>query len=305
MGRRFDRASRQRLLDRLAQGLGDSQSDLVYTPVEPCRVFDSRSALLGGLSPNTPRDFLVAGDAGFASPGGAASGCGVPLGPATSVVLNLAVVTPAGPGNLRAWAVSDPQKPAPLASVLNFGSIAGLPALANGLVLPICDRASVGGTCPSDLRIQADVSGTQVVGDVVGYFRSVDLTAEILVGADGFGPVALTGDNFMVAGTSVLTPGRSVQCAITCSVSVASAAANVSGSASLQGGAQLEGTVNTIWGGALMPLPLVSAAGSSTVTQSTNVSLGVGLRFLFGCHVDSTGDFLGDTAHGTVSWMCR
>lgn len=144
-----------------------------------------------------------------------------------------------------------------------------------------------------------------MVGDVVGYFRSVDLTAEILVGADSFGPVALTGDNLMVGGASVLTPGRLVQCAITCSVSVASAAANVSGSASLQGGAQLEGTVNTIWGGALMPLPLVSAAGSSTVSQSTSIGLGIGLRFLFGCHVDSTGDFIGDTAHGTVSWVCR
>jgi hypothetical protein len=51
--------------------------------------------------------------------------------------------------------------------VLNFGSIAALPALANGVIVPICD-----GTCSSDLIIQADVSSVHVVVDVLGYFRT-------------------------------------------------------------------------------------------------------------------------------------
>jgi len=151
--------------------LGDSQRDLAYTPVTPCRVFDSRSAVLGTLSPNTPRDFLVAGDDGFAAQGG--------------------------------------------------------------------------------------------------------------------------------------SPARIVECAMTCSISVASTGANVSGSALIQSGVKLEGTVTSGWGWLPMPLPLVASAGSSAVTQATTVSLGASLRFQFGCHVSSSADFVGDTAQGTVSWVCR
>lgn len=58
MGRRLDPSHRTRIIDRLASGragafasrpgegltstLGDTGSDLVYTPVTPCRVFDTR-----------------------------------------------------------------------------------------------------------------------------------------------------------------------------------------------------------------------------------------------------------------------
>jgi hypothetical protein len=147
---------------------GDSSADLTFTPVTPCRVFDTRSAAAGILVGNTQRNFFVAGNVGFAGQGGNAAGCGIPLGPATSVVINFAAVTPAGAGNLRAWAVATPQPAAPLAAVMNYSPT--LAALANGIVVPICDSAVT--TCPSDLRLQADVSSVHVVGDVVGYFSS-------------------------------------------------------------------------------------------------------------------------------------
>jgi hypothetical protein len=284
-------------------GLGDSSADLVYTPVAPCRVFDTRSAAAGMLTPDAPQDFLVAGTTGFAAQGGNPSGCAVPLGPATAVVLNLAVVNPAGPGHIRAWAVADPTPPAPFASVLNFGNVAGLQALANAVVLPICDRA--GGACAADLRLETFASSAHVVGDVLGYFRSGGLTADLLVGSDGFGPVVATAGSPFLGLQEVLTPGRFVDCVVTCSFTVSSAAPNVTGHASVQGGAKLVGSAGAVFGGMPMFAAPVASAGASSATQTAQIGLGASLRFQFGCFVAAGGDFLGDEITGTVGWVCR
>jgi hypothetical protein len=86
--------------------------------------------------------------------------------------MNIVAVTPAGPGNLRAFAWDSPAPPAPTAAVLNYGALTALPAIANGIIVPICDPAvspcvAAGGF---DMIIQADVSAVDVVVDVTGYF---------------------------------------------------------------------------------------------------------------------------------------
>jgi hypothetical protein len=147
------------------QALGDRNADLVYTPVEPCRIIDTR--LAGGpLAAGSQRNFYVAGTLGFSGQGGNPTGCGLPLGPTTAVVINFVAVAPAGAGNLRAWAYGGNT---PNASIINYAAV-GL-NIANAVVVPICD--SGGSTCLSDLTVQADASGTQLVADVVGYFRGV------------------------------------------------------------------------------------------------------------------------------------
>ena len=102
--------------------IGDSSADLIYTPVTPCRVFDTRSSTAGILVGDTQRNFFVAGNTGFANQGGNSGGCGIPYGPATSVMINFVAVAPTGAGNLRAWAVANPQPAAPLAAVMNFST---------------------------------------------------------------------------------------------------------------------------------------------------------------------------------------
>lgn len=158
--------------------LGDTSADLVYTPLPPCRIIDTRLATAGILVGGTQRNFLVAGATGFPAQGGNAAGCGVPFGPATSAVINFATVNPAGPGNLRAWAVAVPQPAAPNAVVINFNPV--LAALDNAISVPICDFTT--SSCGSDLRLQADASSTHVVADVVGYFAraSAPRTTQIL-----------------------------------------------------------------------------------------------------------------------------
>jgi hypothetical protein len=149
---------------------GDSSAQLVYTPVTPCRIIDTRQAGAGGpLQPAFVRNFRVTGT-GLGSQGGAAAGCNVPPGPATAAVINFVAVNPFGPGNLRAWAYSSPPVGPPGSSIINYTPVSGAALnLANGIVVPICDLDQT--SCSQDLRVQADVSATHLVADVVGYFE--------------------------------------------------------------------------------------------------------------------------------------
>ena len=145
--------------------LGDSQADLVYTPVTPCRIIDTR--LAGGpLAGGTTRSFHVTGT-DLSAQGGSATGCGIPAGAATAAVINFVAVNPAGPGDLRITPFGTPM---PTASILNYAAVTGL-NIANGPTVAICDPAVA--TCTSDFTIQADGGATQVVADVQGYFRNL------------------------------------------------------------------------------------------------------------------------------------
>jgi len=143
--------------------LGDTQADLVYTPVTPCRIIDTR--LAGGpIAGGTTRSFLVTGT-DYSAQGGSPTGCGIPYGPTTAAVVNFAVVKPAGPGNVR---VTPYGQPIPNAAILNFTT--GV-TLANGLAVATCDPASA--TCTSDITVRIDVNATDLVADVQGYFQRV------------------------------------------------------------------------------------------------------------------------------------
>lgn len=142
--------------------LGDEDIDLVYTPVEPCRIlntFTGTGAFGTPLAPATPRNY--AHNQNLAAQGGNAAGCGIPTDPA-AIAVTLTVVAPAGPGNLRAWPLLSP---VPNASVINYTNVVGL-NLANTHILPTCQ------VCGNDFTVQADVSATHFIADVVGYFWS-------------------------------------------------------------------------------------------------------------------------------------
>ena len=149
-----------------AKALGDATADLVFVPVTPCRVIDTRLSPAGPLAAGVVRDFEIAGNANFSPQGGNAAGCGIPQGAtlplASSVAINFVAVGPAGPGNLRAWEFG---QPVPNAAVINYANVPGL-NIANGVIVPIAGVA----TADKDLHVRADVSGTHLVADVTGYF---------------------------------------------------------------------------------------------------------------------------------------
>jgi hypothetical protein len=164
---------------------GSTAADLLYTPVTPCRVLDTRASAGGILSPGAKQAFLVAGSTGFSGQGGNASGCGVPDG-ATAVAINFGATQSAGPGNLRsyAWAAS---ATAPNAAVLNYGNLAsvGLVTVPNGSIVPLCDPAA--GTCTFDIYLETFASATHVVADVVGYFKRATSPATYMQNGTGIG----------------------------------------------------------------------------------------------------------------------
>jgi hypothetical protein len=158
-------ASDQVTATAAAATLGDPQSNLIFVPVAPCRIIDTR--LAGGpIAANATRAFLVTGTTGFEGQGGKAGGCGIPQGATTplaaAAVINFVAVQPQGDGDLRAWPFGQTK---PLAAVVNYAVVPGL-NIANGIVVPIAGVA----TQSDDLNVSTDVSGTQLVADVTGYF---------------------------------------------------------------------------------------------------------------------------------------
>ena len=147
-----------------AAAVGDADSDLLFVPLPPCRIIDTRAA--GGIIvAGTTRAFRVAGTTGFAGQGGAPAGCGVPISASTpeaaAVMINLVAVDVQGKGNLRAWAFGQAQ---PLATSINFQKIDM--NIANGLIIPIAGLS----TLSADLNVQANFSNAHLVADVTGYF---------------------------------------------------------------------------------------------------------------------------------------
>ena len=152
------------------KNLGDTTDDMVYTPMSPCRIFDSRagSGLQGAGTGPIAAGTTVAIDVA----GGAASSCGVPFPTAKAAVLNFIAVAPSGAGDLRAWPWDSSSPAPPKSSVLNYSNVGGL-NIANGLVVPQCNTATAtGGTCSKDLFLRPDSAATHVVIDVLGYFAA-------------------------------------------------------------------------------------------------------------------------------------
>ena len=146
---------------------GVATSGAVFVPITPCRIIDTRSAG-GPLFPGVPRSFVVSGSnpALFGAQGGNPSGCGIPVGTAVAAFVNFVAASPAGAGNLRAWAYAASLPPAPFASILNYAAVLG--NIANGVTTPLCDPLAT--TCTYDVLAQAFASSTDVVADVLGYF---------------------------------------------------------------------------------------------------------------------------------------
>ena len=275
--------------------LGDSGVDLIYTPVTPCRIIDTR--LAGGFL-STQRNFFVAGT-GFTTQGGTAGSCGIPLGPATAAVINFIGVDAAGAGDFRAWAYP---AAAPLASVLNYMAVPGL-NLANGVIVPICNPAV--SVCTFDISMLADGAPAQVVADVLGYFRAVDTITMRSTNATTFPAITLptagvTTDFFEAVN---FTPTRNVSCMVTAQLELEvngdtnsfmffrSAVRNVT----LGTTTPDDGWVNAMGG----------QANVSTVTKSAVINLTGGQSYRFGMRLTAFGLWAGATAFPTVAYVCK
>ena len=141
--------------------LGSLATDLVYTPVTPCRVFDTRPSK-GGTGPIAAagtKNFYIYGQTTYAGQGGAASNCGITAGNNTAAVaLNVTVVTPAAAGYVTAYPFATTL---PTAATVNFQ--AGDIARGNFTIAKVAQSGLF------DLSVYSS-SNADVVGDVVGFY---------------------------------------------------------------------------------------------------------------------------------------
>jgi hypothetical protein len=165
--------SYEELLDALALGslaqvpqtLGSFSNDLVYTPINPCRIVDTRN-IFSPIIAGSVRNFDVDNPASFAFQGGFPGACpGMPFGVASAVAVTITATQTAGPGFFTAWSFCGIQ---PVASTVNYS--AG-DTIANTTIVPDCPGGG------SDISVFAGTSTAHLVIDLVGYFSAPVATA--------------------------------------------------------------------------------------------------------------------------------
>lgn len=148
-----------------AKALGDPDRDLVYVPVTPCRILDTR--IVGGPIPaNSFRDFDLTDVVRFAPQGGDTSNCNVgDKGSFAAAALNITVVSPNMAGYITAFPYLASQ---PTAATINY--VAG--DIRNGLAIVRLDQTSAA----YEFSVYS-FAQTHLVADIVGYFREPEATA--------------------------------------------------------------------------------------------------------------------------------
>jgi hypothetical protein len=184
--------------------LGDLNQDLVFTPVVPCRIFDTRFDIypLPGGNPGSQLDYYVYGSAALLAPQGhtAGTGCAAPkpvgsgeTGEPVAIAANFTVV-PYGKGHIRVWPFAAPQ---PNASFLNYNSTVNS-NLANAGIVATCYA------CGLDLSVSTWFGSADSLADVMGYFYAApvsDLSDAVQGGYDlAVGGVAGTGQDYFTDG---------------------------------------------------------------------------------------------------------
>lgn len=151
--------------------LGSLTQDLVFTPLTPCRILDTRTSQ-GGFGPiaaDGTKNIYAFGLNSYVTQTGSATNCGIPASrnaQISAVAVNLAVVTPSAQGWITAYPVGTPK---PVAATLNYNT--GETVVSNSAIL----KTAVFSLSPT-LAIYSSAQ-TDVVADIVGYFSAPEPTA--------------------------------------------------------------------------------------------------------------------------------
>ena len=145
--------------------LGALGNDLVYTPIAPCRVVDTRSTVAGAIAANSTRSFVGINANSFTSQGGSATNCGTFGLAATAIALNVTAVTPSGAGYATVFPFGTTQ---PVAASVNYTAGA---VVNNAIIAQIPNPLS-----SFDFTVYSFAQSHYVI-DIVGYFAPPVATA--------------------------------------------------------------------------------------------------------------------------------
>jgi hypothetical protein len=145
--------------EEVLEVLGSTTQDLVYTPVTPCKIVDTRSGGGGFISAGSTRYYQTYGN--LAYQGG--SNCTSPRGEPSAVHISVVAVNPNGKGNIKAH----PYGTSSSAGLsVNFAVIGT--NLANAGTVKVTRNSTY------DISISALYSGAHVTIQVLGYYYPVD-----------------------------------------------------------------------------------------------------------------------------------
>ena len=147
---------------------GLAGQDLVYTPVTPCRIIDTRLPAPNILGPNSGRDFGIT-SSNYSAQGGQAASCGIPAN-ASAVAINVVSTGQSGFGNLR---VIQSGVAVPNVAFLNYQPRVNM---ANAGIARVAAPSSTNG-----LFIYSGGSQSHAVVDIMGYFSAAASQAPISV----------------------------------------------------------------------------------------------------------------------------
>jgi len=147
----------------LPNDLGDTTQDYVFTPVTPCRIFDTRPTGAGGaFAAGETREYFVYGTTAISNQGGNPAGCASPKGEPRAVHLQVSVVPVGSPGNVRVYPAN---VTTPNTSVISF--VSGLNfsnALTVGTYYSLADP---------EIEVYVGNASAHVIADVMGYYYNV------------------------------------------------------------------------------------------------------------------------------------
>jgi hypothetical protein len=149
----------------VAAKFGDLNQDLVYTPVQPCRIVDTRSTAAGAIPAGTTRSFVAKNASNFTSQGGSATDCGTLGLSATAVALNFTAVPIGAGGHATVF---------PYGTNLPNTASVNYPAtqpINNAIIAQIPNPLAA-----FDFTVYT-TSTTHYVADIVGYFAPPAATA--------------------------------------------------------------------------------------------------------------------------------
>jgi hypothetical protein len=149
----------------VATGAVDSTTESKFTPIQPCRIVDTRVGG-GAMKAGVARSFIAVGTTGFSAQGGNSAGCGIPSG-ATAIDVSFQATAATGSGFVNETA---------------FGS-----AFANASLLHYVSGQTIGtgstfpinGTAAHAFTLKASAHQVELIVDVVGYYTK-PMTATVL-----------------------------------------------------------------------------------------------------------------------------
>ena len=153
-----------RQIPAIGKALGALGEDLVYTPIQPCRIVDTRNAG-GAIGAGQTRSFKAAGIGSYAGQGGSTGNCGMQSEAPSAVALNVTAVVPVQAG---------------YATVFPHGTVRPDTASVNYAAGAVVNSAIIAKVPNPALNLDFSVftfAESDFVVDIVGYFAPPRATA--------------------------------------------------------------------------------------------------------------------------------